>query len=308
MKQPTNYGGRRQRKYVKIATMIPTSILIKKGLGRTQDPRQMEIEREIKHYRERFFFLEARYHGLLAAFHMLKPLLKNERLRGRLDGEGKRSSASVVATVLFEACVIDCHTLINDGEEEAPSFSTMIRPFRKVTANRELLERLARSYSHREPYWPDASIVSSFTPEEIAAYKKRTELSSRGRWLSFWRIIKRLRNDWSRLVKAGQLIRPFRGTVVAHWMVELDRATDSYRMPLLPRWTELYETIDGIIPIMARSMNNLAAALGCGIDRLDLGGKRAKNDAAIFWDLPHPDNPFDRSWHDPEPRKKTRRP
>jgi AbiU2 len=290
MNQANSHGGKRRRTHLKIATMIPVSALVKRGLGQMQDPRQVEIERQIKHYRERFFFLEARYHGLLAAFHMLKPLLKNERLRKRLDSEAKQRSASVVATVLFEACVIDCHTLINDTEEHAPSFCTMLRPFRERSVNQDLLDDLARRYSHRNPYWPDASKVSPWTAEEIEAHKRRTERSNLGRRLAFWRTVRRLRNDWSLMVKAGELIRPFRGTVVAHWMLELDSATDSYRLPSLPKWNELYETIERILPIMSRSITNLASVLVGGGDRLDCAGKTAKNDAAIFWDLPHPDN------------------
>jgi hypothetical protein len=231
---------------------------------------------------------------------MLKPLLKNERLRGRLDSEGEQRSASVLATVLFEALIIDCHTLINDGEEQAPSFSTMIGPFREVAAYPELLDDLTRRYSHRNPYWPGASIVSPWSPEEIEAHKSRTERSNLGRCLAFWRTVRRLRNDWRLLVKAGQLIRPFRRMVVAHWMLELDKATDSYRMPSLSNSNELYETIERIPPIMSRSITHLASVLVGGGDRLEYAGKRAKNDAAIFWDLPHPDNPFDRSWRDPE--------
>jgi hypothetical protein len=44
-----------------------------------------------------------------------------------------------------------------------------------------------------------------------------------------------------------------------------------------------------------------------GGERLEYAGKRAKNHAAISWDLPHPDNAFDLSWGEPERSRKSRR-
>jgi hypothetical protein len=52
---------------IQLAQAVPISMLIKRGLGRTQDPEENPIEQEIKALRERFFYLDGRYKGLIDA-------------------------------------------------------------------------------------------------------------------------------------------------------------------------------------------------------------------------------------------------
>src|SRR5437588_144788 len=116
---------------VKLATAFPTSTFLKRGLNPTQDPEQVAVNREIEHLRARYFYLETRYRGLVAAFQMLRPLLENETLRKRLQKEGKQKATSLIAHALFEACVLDCYTILIDNEETNPSLCTLARPFLK---------------------------------------------------------------------------------------------------------------------------------------------------------------------------------
>ena len=85
--------------------------------------------------------------------------------------------------------------------------------------------------------------------------------------------------------KAGEFIRPFRSTAVAHLRVDLDKAANTYRLPSLPALNELYTTIEEILPIITRSVADLAAILVGGGDRLNLFERRAKQNAAIFWGI-----------------------
>jgi AbiU2 len=278
-------SAKRRSNIVRMATAIPPSLLIKSELGRTQDPAQLSVEQEIKRYRERFFFLQDRYHGLIAAFHMLRPLLKNEPLRKRLEKEGKQRAASLMAVVLFEACVLDCHTMLVDGDEDNPSICTLTRPFRSRADNGKLLDRLASLYSDRKPYWPDASKVGVFSRKDQARWITKNRRADASRRLTFWRMADRLRADWNLLAKAGESLRPFRNAAVAHLRVELDKAANSYRLPEFAALNKLYTTIEEILPIITRSVANLAAILIGGGDRLNLFERQAKQNAAIFWGL-----------------------
>jgi hypothetical protein len=88
---------------------------------------------------------------LVANFQMLKPLLKNESLKKRLVREGKGNVGSRLVTVLFEACILDCQTLVADNDDFNPSLRTLVRPFlsRNRQKNRTLLERLASFHTER---------------------------------------------------------------------------------------------------------------------------------------------------------------
>jgi hypothetical protein len=268
---------------VKILTLgLSVPNLIKSRLG--QDP----VDQEIRRYRDRFFFLQEHQRELVAAFQMLRPLLKNKTLQKRLHEEGKGKGASLMVGVLFQACILDCHTLLVDGDENNPSLCTLTRPFRKRKDNAKLLDRLASLYSDHQPPWLHPSNTSPFSPEEIAKWKRENQKENAGRRLAFWRIADRLHADWKRLEKAGKFIRPFRNDVSAHLTLELDEATDSYRFRELAPFVDLYNTIENILPITSRSVANLAALLVRGGDRLNLFKRIAKDDAAIFWDLnPH---------------------
>ncbi len=169
---------KRRSDRVKLATIFPTSVVLKKGLDPTHDPEQLAVNQQIEKLRGRYFYLESRYQGLIATFHMLRPVLKNEALRKRLEKEGKQTASSLIATVLFEACILDCYTILIDSKETNPSLCTLCRPFlegenRVRSAN--LLNRLASMYSHQEVSWPDAAIVGRLSPEVIAAWRKKTK-------------------------------------------------------------------------------------------------------------------------------------
>jgi hypothetical protein len=47
----------------------------------------------------------------------------------------------------------------------------------------------------------------------------------------------------------------------------------------------MQNAIEKLIPIITRSVANLAIIFGVGADRLDLFGHNAKKNAAVFWDL-----------------------
>jgi hypothetical protein len=136
---------------IKVATFASVSILRNQGHLRVKDASEKELQDQIEGFRDRFFHHEARCKGLVANFQMLKPLLKNESLKKRLVREGKGNVGSRLVTVLFEACILDCQTLVADNDDFNPSLRTLVRPFlsRNRQKNRTLLERLASFHTER---------------------------------------------------------------------------------------------------------------------------------------------------------------
>jgi len=119
----------------------------------------------------------------------------------------------------------------------------------------------------------------------VAQKDKKNKRISIGRRGAFQRIINRVSQDWRTLAKASQQLPAFRTNFVAHLILEYDEPTNRFRIGDIPRPKELYETIEKLIPIITRSVANLAIILGIGADRLNLFGYNAKKNAAIFWDL-----------------------
>jgi hypothetical protein len=97
--------------------------------------------------------------------------------------------------------------------------------------------------------------------------------------------VNRLRLDWDQLNKNGELIRPYRHNVVAHLMLELDKATQRYQLGKIPDAEKLYTTIEDLLPIIRRSVVSLGFLFGVGADRIGLYEKMAKKNAAVFWAL-----------------------
>ena len=272
---------------VVLATAFPTSTLLKKGLRSAHDPEQIAINKQIEQLRGRYFYLEARYRGLVAAFQMLRPLLKSETLRKRLQKDGKQKSASLIATALFEACVLDCYTILIDNDETNPSLCTLARPFLKSNRTKKprLSDELAHIYSDRPPYWPDAAKLGIFSAEDRKAWIAKNKKADEGRRLAFGRILDRLTQDWAGLAQASQRFRDFRTNLIAHSILKYDEATQRYFYPQMPKPNELCVTIEKILPVITRSIASLALILGVGSDRIKDFARMAKEDAAVFWDL-----------------------
>lgn len=95
----------------------------------------------------------------------------------------------------------DCYTIFIDSKENNPSLRTLVRPF--LTKNRtkdpRLSDELARIYSDRSPYWPDAAVVGEFSAEDQRALIAKNEKANAERRLAFERILDRLARDWARL-------------------------------------------------------------------------------------------------------------
>src|SRR5258708_8042057 len=136
---------------IKLACFASPSFLINQGSLQNLDSRQRAIQNEIKSFRERFFHLEARCRGLVATFQMLKPLLKNETLKKRLVRKGKGKIAWRLMMVLFDACLLDCCTILKDKRTRNPSLRTLFRPFLSENRkqNREFFERLVNFHLRR---------------------------------------------------------------------------------------------------------------------------------------------------------------
>ena len=266
---------------------FPTSTFLKKGLRSAPDSEQSVVNKEIELLRNRYFYLEARYRGLVAAFHMLRPLLKNEILQKRLEEGGKREAGTLIATALFEACVLDCYTILVDNQENNPSLCTLVRPFLKKnrTKNPRMSDELARIYSDRSSYWPDASIVGTLSAEDREALIAKNKKANAGRRLAFRGMLERLGRDWAPLAEASQRFRGLRTIFIAHSILEYDETTQRYSYPEMAQPKELCATVEAILPIIARSMATLAFVLGVGAERIGEFAQRAKEDAAIFWDL-----------------------
>jgi hypothetical protein len=278
---------KRRSDRVKIATAYPTGMLLKRGLEPTPDPEQTAINKQIHQLRDRYFFLEARYQGLVAAFHMLKPLMKNRGLKKRLEREGKSTSVSLVATVLFESCVLDCYTILVDSQETNPSLCTLTRPFlkRNRADNSKLIDRLTNLYSEYKPYWPPASKTGVFSPEDRSKWITKNRQSNAGRRGAFRRIVNQLTSDWPKLAQASQQLPSFRTNFVAHLILRYDQSTERFNLGTTAKPSELYADIENLLPVLTRSIANLATILGIGADRLNVFERRAKKNARIFWNL-----------------------
>jgi hypothetical protein len=280
-------SAKRRSDRMKVATLYPTSMVLERGLAPSSDPERSAINQQIHQLRERCFFLEARYQGLVATFHMLRPLMKNRALTKRLEKRGKAPSVSLIATALFEACVLDSYTILVDSKETNPSLCTLIRPFLKKNreANSKLIDRLANLYSEYKPYWPDASIVGEFSAEDRARWITKNRRSNAGKRGAFRRIVNQLASDWGTLAKAGQQFSEFRTNFVAHLILRFDQASGRFSLGTGAKPIELYTHIEDLLPILTRSLANLATILGIGADRLNVFERRAKKNARIFWDL-----------------------
>jgi hypothetical protein len=163
----------------------------------------------------------------------------------------------------------DCYTIFIDSKENNPSLRTRVRPF--LTKNRtkdpRLSDELARIYSDRSPYWPDAAVVGEFSAEDQRALIAKNEKANAERRLAFERILNRLARDWARLERASQHFPVFRTHFIAHSILECDAATERYAYPQMPKPKELCATIEKILPIITRSIATLAFILGVGAEK-----------------------------------------
>ena len=175
--------------------------------------------------------------------------------------------------------------MLADGNDVHPSLCTLTRPFRDWKKHDKLLERLASKYSDRPIYWPDASIVGVFSPKDQARRIEKNKKANAGRQSAFWRIIEGLRKDWSRLAKAAPVIGNYRNNLVAHLILQYDEKTGGYHLGQTPNPNKLYVTIEGVLPVITRSVATLAFLFGVGSGRIKDFESLAKKDAATFWDL-----------------------
>jgi hypothetical protein len=129
------------------------------------------LDQQISELRKLFDHLDQRYMTLVANFRMLRPLVIHRPLARRLFKEGKTPGASLVATAIFEACILSGWTLIFDDGPTNPSLGQLMRPFHKKQRERnaELLKRLEVGYSEWPIYWPETD--KPWPPELIQAWK-----------------------------------------------------------------------------------------------------------------------------------------
>ena len=252
---------------IKVATFPSVSILRNQGHLRVKDASEKELQDQIEGCRDRFFHHEARCKGLVANFQMLKPLLKNESLKKRLVREGKGNVGSRLVTVLFEACILDCQTLVADNDDFNPSLRILVRPFlsRNRQKNRTLLERLA-----------------SFHTERPITLNKRQRAA---RLRRFDRTVDRLAVDWGLLTRTSQILTIVRDKMIAHHELEYDEATNTYSDVKMPTIDELYSALEKAIDIIKHSVANLALVLMDADITLKDFEREIKSDVAVFWDL-----------------------
>src|SRR5260370_12095383 len=109
------------------------------------------VDQKVQELRELFDHLDRRYLTLVANFQMLKPLIEDNQLKERLDDPCKRLGAGIIATALFNACVLDACVLLRvpqsrerpkAGTKKYPNLALadVIEPL--LTENRPLLNPL----------------------------------------------------------------------------------------------------------------------------------------------------------------------
>jgi hypothetical protein len=198
---------------------------------------------------------------------MLKPLLKNESFKKRLVRESKGNVGWRLVTVLFDACILDCRTLIADHADANPSLRTLVHPFLRGNRqkNRKLLDRLASLYMGRP----------------ITSNKRQ----SAARLLKFDRTVDRLAADWGLLTKTSKNLNIVRDKMIAHHELEHDAATNTYSDVQMPTLGELYSALEKAIDIIKHSVANLALVLMDADITLKDFEREIKKDVALFWAL-----------------------
>lgn len=250
---------------IKLACFASPSFLINQGSLQNLDPRQRAIQDEIESFRERFFHLEARCTGLVANFQMLKPLLKNEGLKKRLVRKGKGKIGWRLMMLLFDACILDCCTILEDKDTTNPSLRVLVHPFLRGNReeNREFLERLANFHLRR-----------SVNKRQRAARRR-----------SFEQGVERLTLDWGVLTKANQKLTIVRRKLIAHHELEYDPVTKSFSEIKLPNMGEIYDCLEKAIAVISRSLTRLSFLLMDADITLKVFERVIKEDVANFWDL-----------------------
>jgi hypothetical protein len=243
------------------------------------------LDRQISELRKLFDHLDQRYMTLVANFRMLRPLVIHKPLVRRLFKEGKTPGASLVATALFEACILSAWTLIFDDGPTNPSLGQLMRPFHKKQRehNAEFLKRLEIRYSEWPIYWPESK--EPWPPELIQAWKDEHDRKTEVRRQEFWNVLDELSRDWGILCKTFEPLRKVRTKFIAHYEVERDPGDGSFRQAEISHLPELHLALNQSVKIIARMTVNLAGIL----NNADIGAQEfqgiSRRQAAIFWNL-----------------------
>jgi hypothetical protein len=243
------------------------------------------LDEQISDLRKLFDHLDQRYMTLVATFSMLRPTMIHKPLVKRLFKQGKQPGASLIATALFEICILNAWTLIFDDEPTNPSLGQMMRPFhrKRRQSNAELLKRLEARYSERPIYWPESP--EPWPPQLIQGWKDRHKQETELRRQEFWNVLDALALDWGLLCRTFEPLRDVRKKFVAHYELERDPEDGSFRQAEISPLPELYSALKQSVNIIAQIVANLATILV----NTDIGSpefrRLSRRNAAIFWEL-----------------------
>lgn len=228
------------------------------------------VGQRIHELRELFGHLNQRYAWLANNFAMLDPVFTDQRLRKRLFDSNKWPGASLVATALFNACVLDVCTLLLDDEQNRinPSVRRVVKLFlpQNRKKNSILLDRIATLYSQNKRLRRQFRRAAETWADDLTA-------------------------DWGQLQKASKQFKALRDRWIAHNEVEWDSVNQTFLRPNLSAATDLYPTLRKTVRIIDQTMVHLMRlVLGSEMKQRKFKREIAES-AAAFWNLKPPKKP-----------------
>jgi hypothetical protein len=254
------------------------------------DAQQDPVDQQIQELHELFDHLLRRYMALVANFQMLRPLLEDDQLRERLDDPSKRLGAGIIATALFNACVLDACVLLQSregsraGTDKYPNLalSDIIEPL--VTETRALLDRLSKECSDRVA--PSPSEYSKTMPPDVV--QRLIEDDDRKRDASlceFQAHLEAVKQGYPALADLRQTLATPRNKWIAHLDVHRDPATQSFVVPDMPDLKEQFVALENAVALIGRLVAQLASIVnGAEAPPEELEGWLREH-VATFWDL-----------------------
>lgn len=231
---------------------------------------QDAVDQQFHELRELFDHLNRRYAWLANNFAMFAPMLADKRLRKRLFKSNKRPGASLVATALFNACVLDVCTLLLDDEQNRinPSVRRLVRPFlpQERKKNTMLLDRIATLYSQNKTLRRQFRRTAETWADALTA-------------------------DWGQLQKASKQFKALRDRWIAHNEVEWDSANQTFRPPSLSTVSELYPTLRKVVRTIDRAMVHLTRLVLSGELKQRKFKRQIGEISTAFWNLRRPKEP-----------------